>query len=252
MKQHNQNRKPRGRPAPLYIDNDKQTYKVLSGQEMFRLVWTFEDFLLECGMVVKSASINRNIANNFVHYLEQEGRELGDNKAAGDFLAQRKIKSLSYRSALRWFYLFLERQRMTKIHPLGDLKVNLSYFRKTNPIIGKDAVLSTHNVDLTAQTDKIYQRDREIEFLQQEILKLKKAIRYKNDRMQDILDAWEDSNLYHRPITAGEARQHFNLLHGAISYRGPSHIDKPSGRSDVQALDSKGRGKKGIVDFIPD
>jgi len=239
--------KPRKRLVPLYIDGDKKTFKVFSGVEILRLVYGFKDFLKECGMAERTASFYRPIAKRFLHFLENEGRRLDDAKAAGEFLAQLNVKNLSYRSSLKWFYVFLEKQGMTKIHPLGNLAVNLSYLRKPNPAVGKDSFLSPHNIELSAQTQKIYQRDQEIEFLQGEIMKLRKAIRYRNRVMEDILDAWEDSNLYNRPITAGEARQHFNLLQGAIGYRGPAYIDKPSGRGNVQALDSKGRAKDGLT-----
>ncbi len=237
---------PRKRLAPLYLDRDKETYKVFSNEEIFRLVYGFKDFLKGCGMAERSASFYRPIATRFLHFLEKENRKPDDIKAAGDFMAQLNTKSLGYRSALKWFYVFLEKQGMTKIHPLGNLKVNLSYLRDPNPIIGEDTAL-THNKNLSRQVHQNHRYAREIEFLQDEIMKLKKAIRYKNDRMQDILDAWEDSNLYHRPITAGEARKHFNLLHGAISYRGPIHIGNPSDHSNVRALDSEGRAKDGLT-----
>ena len=80
-----------------------------------------------------------------------------------------------------------------------------------------------------------------------ELLKEKKANRYKDHVMEDLLEAWEFSDLYHRPITVGETRKRFNLLRGAIGYREPSYIDKPSGRSNVRTLDSKGRAKKGVA-----
>ena len=241
--------KPRKRLAPLYLDGDKKTFKVFSGEEILRLAYGFEDFLTGCGMGKGSASFHRCVATRFAHFLENEGRRPDDIKAASDFLAQLNVKNLSYRSSLKWFYVFLEKQGMTKIHPLGNLAVNLSYLRKATPAVGKDSFLSPHNIELSVQTQKIYQRDREIEFLRDEILKAKKAMRYKDRVMQDILDAWEDSNLYNRPITAGEARQHFNLLQGAINYRGPAYIDKPSGRGNVQTLeseDSKGRASEGL------
>lgn len=145
-------------------------------------------------------------------------------------------------SALKWFYVFLEKQSITKIHPLGDLKISSSYLRKPTPAVGKDSFLSTHS----AQTHDNYRHAREMEFLQDALLKERKVNRYMRRIIEDFLEAWELSDIYHRPITVGETRKHFNLLRGAIGYRGPAYIDKPSRVSDVQALDSKERAKKGV------
>ena len=226
--------KPRKRLAPLYLDGDKKTFKVFSGEEILRLAYGFEDFLTGCGMGKGSASFHRCVATRFAHFLENEGRRPEDGKAASDFLAQLNVKNLSYRSSLKWFYVFLEKQGMTKIHPLGNLAVNLSYLREPSLALSKPSALST----LSAQTHDNYQRDREIEFLQGELLKARKAMRYKDRIMEDILDAWELSDIYHKPITMDDARKHFNLLRGAIGYRGPSYIDKPSGHRDVRAFEA--------------
>ena len=91
---------PRGRSAKLFIDEDKETYRVFSSQEIFRLVYGFEDFLKECGRGEKTASFYRCTANRFVHYLEEKGRQPDDTEAAGDFIAHLNVKNLSYSTAL--------------------------------------------------------------------------------------------------------------------------------------------------------
>ena len=109
--------RPRKRLAALYIGRDNETYKVFSSQEIFRLAYGFKDFLKGTFMAERSAGSYRPIANRFMHFLEKEGRPPGDVKAAGDFLDRLNTQSLGYRSALKWFYIFLEKEGLTTIHP---------------------------------------------------------------------------------------------------------------------------------------
>lgn len=155
----------------------------------------------------------------------------------------------SYCPIANRFMHFLEKQGLTTIHPLGDLKINLSYFRELNTAVGNGSFLSPHNKKLSRQTHQNNRRDREIEFLRDELFKAKKAMRYKDHVMQKLVDAKEDSDLYHRSITPGEERRLFNLLRGAIGFRGPAYIDKPWNRGNVRTLDpedSKGRANEGL------
>ena len=156
---------PRKRVAALYINRDNETYKIFTGEEIFCLAYGFKDFLKGTFMAERSASSYRIIANRFMHFLEKEGRPPGDIKAAGDFLAQLKAKSLGYHTALKWFYVFLEKQGITNIHPHRDLKVNLSYFRELNPAVGNGSAFSGHNKNLSRQVHNNYRLERENGFL---------------------------------------------------------------------------------------
>ena len=213
----------------------------LQPEEIFTFLSEFEDYLRQSGFTEKSLAVYKSTAYCFLDFLHRAGHSLSDAAARKEFINSHKIKPSSSRSLISIINKFFDFLRVR----VGGGSSPLDETKKQTVPPGKIINLSEKKDAISSeQLLESWRSRRERGFLQAEIRKLKEGNRRKDDAMQEVVDAWEMSSIYHIPMTQATELSLINKLKSMIRFEGPTFLPEASGGKNVRKLFKSAEGTK--------